>query len=129
MENLLLEIINCPNFIKGQVEGHPCCEILRCQDQYIDKQVPEPWNGNIETARILFLSSNSSIGRDENYPTFNRRIAGLSQGWTEGNTSNFFVNRFKLPYVKNYLYPQQIGGEYTAGWVRFGLPLEVWRQQ
>ena len=123
MEELLLEIIKCPNFTKGPVEGHPCCEILKCQNEGI-RQVPEPWNGNIRTAKILFLSSNPSIGYDEKYPTFDDEKGKLSKDWGEKEVIDYFVNRFSKEhrYVKDYLYPKKDGDEnsgYMTGFVRF----------
>jgi len=120
MENLLLEIAKCPNFITGAVVGNPCYEILSCQAGHI-RQVPEPWNGNIKTAKILFLSSNPSIGQNEMYPSFDDKEGSLTGDWNDDKVSNYFINRFSKehPYTKNYLYPQHIGGEYMSSWVRF----------
>jgi hypothetical protein len=45
--------------------SHPCSKIV--QSQHVsDKnfQVPEPWRGQIDKARILFIGSNPSIGND-----------------------------------------------------------------
>lgn len=51
-------------------EGGGCAEIVRYQiDQHAKTydlfQVPEPWVGQIDVARILFVSSNPSIGKED----------------------------------------------------------------
>jgi uracil-DNA glycosylase len=45
--------------------SHPCATIVRSQHVSGDDfQLPEPWRGQIDKARILFLGSNPSIGDD-----------------------------------------------------------------
>jgi|HubBroStandDraft_4_1064222.scaffolds.fasta_scaffold00001_7 hypothetical protein len=45
--------------------SHPCATIVRSQHvSDNDFQLPEPWRGQIDKARILFLGSNPSIGDD-----------------------------------------------------------------
>jgi hypothetical protein len=57
--------------------------------------VPEPWNGELESAPLLFVSSNPAIDSRERYPTprwtdaeridfFRHRFSGGSQAWTDG---------------------------------------------
>ena len=115
----MLEIVQCPNFKDGAVVGNPCYEILSCQTN--NRQVPEPWNSNIETAEILFLSSNPSIGINEKYPYFDDEKKSLSNVWDDKSVMSFFTNRFskEYPYVKNHLYPQSANDAYMTGWVRF----------
>jgi len=70
-----------------------CITIIKLQkpleklDQY---QVPEPWSGNLETARILFIGKNPSIDMNEKFPTrrtdpkeTERYILNLSKRMTE----------------------------------------------
>jgi len=111
MENLLLEIINCPNIKDGPNPLNPCSEIVNCQDIY-PKQLPEPWNGELTQAPILFLSSNPSINICEEFPT---------KDWEKEKIFDFFNNRFsnKSKWVKNELYPLLKNGEYNKTWVRF----------
>lgn len=46
-------------------ESHPCSKIVRSQRVPDDDfQLPEPWRGQIDRARILFVGSNPSIGDD-----------------------------------------------------------------
>ena len=67
-DELLLAIVRCPEVSKARAEaGHPCAGIVGLQtaDAF---QAPEPWRGHIDTAPILFLSSNPSIGGSYNFP-------------------------------------------------------------
>ncbi|MGA8475011.1 MAG: uracil-DNA glycosylase family protein [Candidatus Cybelea sp.] len=46
-------------------ESHPCATIVRSQHvSDANFQLPEPWRGRIDKARILFIGSNPSIGDD-----------------------------------------------------------------
>ena len=58
---LLLKITRCPEIVEARANGsHPCARIVGIQsaDTF---QTPEPWRGRIETAPILFVSSNPNI--------------------------------------------------------------------
>jgi len=50
-----------------------------------EHQVPEPWSGQLARAPILFVSSNPSISRSEDYPTWR---------WSDVEIADFFDNRF-----------------------------------
>ena len=84
-DELLLAIAHCPELAKARA-GAPisCSKIASVQpgDAY---HVPEPWSGRIDTAPILFLSSNPSISENEDYPT---------PRWTDARTVDFFQRRF-----------------------------------
>lgn len=88
MEKLLEEIIYCEN-IKKCKNGdlpHPCSKIVSNQGGDLnDFSLPEPWNGDIINAEILFISSNPSIDEEEEFPTF---------VWEKEKSIDFFVNRF-----------------------------------
>lgn len=65
-------IARCPNVAECYAgAGGGCRTIVQYQAhehgaaRYADFQVPEPWVGRIDVARILFLSSNPSIGKDD----------------------------------------------------------------
>lgn len=71
---LLLDIVECPLFVEHHTSDKPvntstgCGRVLSCQPRGLPSaQVPEPWNGNLG-ARVMFLSSNPSINRLEQYP-------------------------------------------------------------
>jgi hypothetical protein len=91
-QKLLLDIAKCKNFINyvdGGEFSNNCRSILESQnDEGISKdnyQVPEPWNGDIENARVLFVSSNPSIDENEIYPTLS---------WGCHQLVDFFSHRF-----------------------------------
>jgi hypothetical protein len=103
--NLLNEITHCPNVkecLANPNPSHPCYKIVQIQKQpWENFQVPEPWNGHLEKAPILFLSSNPSISESEEYPL------GC---WTEDQITDFFENRFgggKKQWVKDGIHGLQ----------------------
>lgn len=106
--NLLLEIARCPNVRKciEAISGfQPCSEIVQTQKgNYADFYVPEPWNGNIEKAPILFISSNPSIDSQEVYPLIS---------WDDAEIVDYFHNRFSGRWVSiknNRFYPRRHNG-------------------
>ena len=61
---------NIEKFKKGDA-SHPCYKIVANQEGDINSfSLPEPWNGDIINAKILFISSNPSIDEEEEFPTF-----------------------------------------------------------
>lgn len=93
---LLFQIARCPivHAAFHSQSGHPCRKIIESQNagSLSDFQLSEPWNGQIETAPVLFLSSNPSIDPIEHYPTwssaddvvedfFSNRFAGKQKEW------------------------------------------------
>lgn len=109
--NLLLEIARCPNVRQciGATSGcHPCSEIVKNQKgSYEDFHVPEPWNGNIEKAPILFISSNPSIDSQEVYPLVS---------WDDAKILDYFHNRFDGRWVSiknNRFYPRRHSGDHA----------------
>jgi hypothetical protein len=88
--SLLLEISHCPvvgRCLSGDGTNHPCSKIVRSQTvrSLSEFQVPEPWTGKIDSAPILFLSSNPSISHTEEYPRVD---------WPNDDIVDFFVNGF-----------------------------------
>lgn len=60
--------------------------------------VPEPWNGNLKTAKILFVGPNPSINLKEKFPKFE------SEKWSEDKKNevvDFFSDRLNLLDLKN----------------------------
>lgn len=85
MNNLLLDIAKCCEVEKAKSDcTHPCNKIVSSQSG--EFQLPEPWNGHLDTAEILFISSNPSIDPNENYPT---------ASWNDDDIISFFENRFE----------------------------------
>src|SRR5438876_620822 len=74
-DDLLREIAHCPvveSCASGGSQHHPCAEVVLHQWRSVsdaervrrwkrEHHVPEPWVGHIETAPLLFLSSNPSL--------------------------------------------------------------------
>jgi uracil-DNA glycosylase len=60
-------VAHCPNVdrcLDGEAH-HPCTTIVLSQHAgKAEFQLPEPWRGQIDKARILFIGSNPSIGED-----------------------------------------------------------------
>ena len=85
LNKLLLAITGCPELDTARAGvPNPCSKIARLQP-IDDYHVPEPWSGHIDTAPILFISSNPSISESEHYPTPN---------WSDDSTIDFFRRRF-----------------------------------
>lgn len=110
---------------KDPSNTHPCDDI--CKFQYdkiqnaLDKDdpkqevtkamfhVPEPWNGNLKTAEILFVGSNPNINLKEDFPKFE------SEEWSEDKKNEVVVffsdrlNRLDLENdIKNTRYWREI---------------------
>ena len=100
--------------MQGIADKHPCTSICEYQYKKISKapedsdskqefskamfHMPEPWNGNLKTAEILFVSSNPSIDLKEDFPKFE------SEEWSEDKKDgvvDFFSKRLKR-YKNNY---------------------------
>ena len=84
-EELLLSITRCPELAAARNDArHPCRRVV-CFQGADDYHVPEPWQGHIETAPILFISLNPGYGADAVFPT---------PAWDDTKTVDFFQRRF-----------------------------------
>lgn len=97
--DLATAIGRCENFVQVAINGgsNSCKKIIDWQigkhgldsqqSQDISERVhcPEPWAGNLATARVMFLSSNPSLDVKERFPTLS---------WNSDDTVDFFVKRF-----------------------------------
>ena len=113
--NFLLDIARCPlipQCLSEKSGASPCDEIVRSQHakRLDDLQLPEPWSGHLETAPILFVSSNPSIGKSRGeYPQWN---------WSDTVITDFFENRFEK-WIRDGKYVRRADGSYrraTAYW-------------
>lgn len=138
-------VISCSNFInnidpvKQLSQDHPCHKICSLQygdiDTMLDRQIPEPYNGNPITSKLIFISSNPSIGEIEDNP----RVT-----WNYNDIRDFFNERFYpqspdsiSPYVyhpeNSYkYYPRSLAGkgdikssDMTRGYSK--RPVPFWR--
>ncbi len=91
-EELLVSICRCPQIelardASDRGVAHPCAQIVLDQtDRAAGRfQVPEPWSGHIESAKLLLISSNPSRGEHDYYPTADTPDPALI---------DYFENRF-----------------------------------
>lgn len=89
-DDLLLEIAHCQtkhDLLADRRAEHSCARIVHDQRPRENghTQLPEPWNGNLGAAPLLFVSSNPSISRQERYP---------ETSWPLQDVSEFFYHRF-----------------------------------
>jgi hypothetical protein len=105
---LTLRIAQCSDAQSCLATGRPlaCREIVRSQaaTSAARFQVPEPWSGRLDEARLLFVSSNPSISPTEVYP---------SRSWTDQQICDFFDNRFEGRYVQGGVRYLQQDGSYS----------------
>ncbi len=84
-DELLLAITRCPELGKARADSrHPCNRVV-CAQGPDDYHVPEPWQGHIETAPLLFISLNPGYDVREVFPT---------PSWSDEKTIDFFDRRF-----------------------------------
>ena len=84
-ERLLLAVTRCSDVEEAvRNRAHPCAGVVGVQDGE-GRKVPEPWAGHIETAPMLFIGSNPSIGEGDGDPT---------SSWTRADTVSYFEDRF-----------------------------------
>lgn len=119
---LLAEIAACPLVGAALAGGHPCSKVVGAQQATFGelRQVPEPWNGHIDTAPLLFVSSNPSISETERYPTATWSDAHRPPergAWAEGHLAGFFNGRFDhgtdAPWILNGTSTLQRHGNYS----------------
>jgi hypothetical protein len=92
---LAVRITKCPEMMRALADhASPCAAVVRCQRKdgiaAGDQQVPEPWNGDVERAPLLFIASNPAIDPTERYPTID------GNEWPESQVEAFFRYRFLL---------------------------------
>lgn len=106
VEKLAMQIGRCSNFIEV-LNGvkNSCEEVVNSQLEFhsptpvsiVEKtsvfHTPEPWAGNLTTAKIMFLSSNPSIDPNEIFPNLT---------WSENEALDFSLNRFSSDPNRKY---------------------------
>ncbi len=138
--NLARLICSCSELSKALGDSsHPCHKVVMTQKTMLQgdenmRQRPEPWIGNLQNSKVLFVSSNPSISDDpdvsirENFPTF---------GISDDDSANFFINRFDgtsgTPHVTfnfgklaNFLFRSN-DGKYRGKGNSFNKPIETWQ--
>lgn len=121
-----IEIARCKvltNALTDPSFSTPCRALISYQQRcgYSTHQIPEPWNGNIASAPLLFVASNPAISPDEHYPTLE---------WSDAEIVQFFQGRFGdgMPRtrqhapdepIRNGIYVRRADGGYDSRWSRF----------
>lgn len=117
---LLTDIAGCPLIATALRGPHPCSAVVGAQPGGLgdERQVPEPWDGHLETAPLLFVSSNPSISGDEVYPraTWRAGDAEPDRGkWPAERLIDYFDGRFdatneRAPWIERGAYTRLSDG-------------------
>jgi hypothetical protein len=115
-------------------DSHPCSSVVREQDNTSDRHLPEPWFGNLENSKVLFISSNPSIDLNpgmtgENYPR---------ASWSDEDIAEWFIRRvdqtwnmvpvsFRHPVHKSFLW-RCIDGQYRGANPSGRTPQQSWNR-
>lgn len=98
-KKLALEISSCCEVSKALCDKtHPCSSVVNWQASQWDKSLlsiensemhrPEAWTGDLKIAPIIFLSSNPSFNKNENFPSWQ------SSDWKDEDIAIFGSERF-----------------------------------
>lgn len=103
LKELALSVAQCPelgrvNDLQPNGRPHPCHDVVHAQDSHGGPfQVPEAWAGNLEQAKVVFLSSNPAISAGQpDAKLASKRIAEKypTVDWDEDTTADFMTRRF-----------------------------------
>jgi len=116
--DLLLEIAHCPvasGCLADPGSGHPCARIVSRQrtTDPAEHHLPEPWDGDLAHAPLLFIGSNPSIDRDELNPTWT---------WPDDDVLDFYTHRFdgrRPEWTRDARYPLLKDGTHRRRGVSF----------
>ena len=91
---LFWEIINCG--LNNYAKSGPCQTVIDSQNAASlgAFHVPEPWNGNLSSAKILFVSINPGYSAGELYPRTGLPYWTPSGKFDQRTVEDFFENRF-----------------------------------
>lgn len=99
-KNIAWEIINCG--LQNAPNPNSDCNALYKSQQctsIADFQIPEPWNGDIENAPILFVGLNPGFLDVELYPKLGNQYWTLANGkFDTVKVEDFFEHRFNSSY-------------------------------
>ncbi|MHB1286751.1 MAG: uracil-DNA glycosylase family protein [Leptospirales bacterium] len=93
--SLLTSIVTCEELTKARLNTTycgPCKKIIGVQDNQEEFQIPEPWNGHIDKAPLLFIGPNPSIDEKEQYP---------NKDWDMNAVRDYFENRFEGKWTRD----------------------------
>ena len=95
-KNLFREILDCPRVMSASGQ---CSSIILLQNR-CNFQVPEPWNGDIENAKILILGLNPALDVAELFPSYDlcsgawNVMCAKGYKWTDPVVETFFEDRY-----------------------------------
>jgi hypothetical protein len=106
-EALALEISSCNEIDSAIIDSaHPCHQVVSWQKekwllsiQSINESPmhrPEAWTGNLTKAPIIFISSNPSFNKQENFPNWQ------ASQWSKSQILDFAMNRFSGDFTRKY---------------------------
>ncbi len=104
---LALAVSSCSEVCKAFSDlAHPCAEVVNWQVAQWKQEIkqvegsqlhrPEAWTGDLSKAPILFLASNPSFDKNENFPSWDSNI------WSDEEVSDFGSNRFAASESRKY---------------------------
>lgn len=111
---LALSIATCDQVEKACTDtSHECHKIVRAQE-YLGtefRQSPEPWAGDLERAKVIFIASNPSISEapdtGEDYPLVSFDSADPShRDWPEDRIADFHARRFDQSLPRPFVNPK-----------------------
>ncbi|WP_157359163.1 hypothetical protein [Arthrobacter sp. Soil782] len=119
LAELALSVARCPEVpLAAEDPTHPCHKVVHSQDQYEGPfQVPEAWAGKLETAKVVFLSSNPAISAGvPDAPAPYKRLAEMypTADWEDERVADFMLNRFdgqQEKWVNEKLQHLKVDGE------------------
>ena len=125
LETHLLCVARCDivaQVLDGRASSHPCSRVVLHQWAGVDDrirverwrelhQIPEPWVGHIERARVLFVSSNPSISGEIDLGS------GRAPGLTWNHADDEIVDRYENAFDKWITDGTRVAGKRpTAYW-------------
>jgi hypothetical protein len=105
---LLEDIVRCEEIDAANKDGaHPCRRIVSVQSGIAggqSYQVPEPWRGDIQSAPLLFVSSNPSINLLDDAPWSHLPTVAIANYYQQPRISSVFPRaqyRYGVPSRRN----------------------------
>lgn len=125
--DLLLSIAKCENFVNSP--NTRCLKIVTSKSNH-ERFLPIPWQGHIEMAKILFVSSNPSVLKNQikGDTSFGPDSSWLQQNDHDERIVDFYEYRFSKPrqgkpsYTRNSIYYlcNSFGeARFSSTWVRY----------
>ena len=140
--HLFWDIINCPDSGKESDPNCPCYGVLSVQKNLPFRQVPEPWNGDLERASFILFGSNPALDVPDDVKSKAKNNSPVivkwkehevfpskdslwkdwqvlspsncsSFKWTPDTVEDYFINRFNNSIFKPLGIPFVVAGKST----------------